>query len=455
VLDAPRPTPKEHVLRFAVVQSFLLPLVALPALLGVVASAQADEAPPDTPAVAHAALVTALLRDDRALRAFVDQQHSDLRAAEARVAQARADVGTARLPLPNPQLDMGVGGLLLGRPGGGMSYGDQLNFTAGITQTVELGKRGPRVDAAELRFKEAGTAYRGTLADRVTDARAALARVVYLKAKMTVLEDNLSGSRRVAELERARHEHGALSGNDFDRLLLDNISLETDIARSRSDFDGSLASCQAVLHAPCDARGAEIADLEAAAPLPAGIAALAPDIDKRPDVQVARLESAAAEQDAVLARRKAIPDPSFRLGYFRDNTQPQPNTLQVGVTIPLPLYDHGQHDAAKANARALEQRRIAEGLTIAARGALTPPRHKTAFLEAALQTLGATAVPKSTGVLDTTSKAFDQGQVSMTDLLLARRTHLSLVLGQMDLRFDYFSVRNDLRHTLGLDAGGR
>ncbi len=40
----------------------------------------------------------------------------------------------------------------------------------------------------------------------------------------------------------------------------------------------------------------------------------------------------------------------------------------------------------------------------------------------------------------------------MTDLLLARRAHLGLILNQIDLRFDYFSVRNDLRRVLGLDA---
>ena len=67
-------------------------------------------------------------------------------------------------------------------------------------------------------------------------------------------------------------------------------------------------------------------------------------------------------------------------------------------------------------------------------------------------TVSTIAVPKSAGVLDTTQKAFGQGQVGMTDLLLARRTHLGLILNQIDMRFDYFTVRNDLRRVLGLDA---
>jgi len=46
----------------------------------------------------------------------------------------------------------------------------------------------------------------------------------------------------------------------------------------------------------------------------------------------------------------------------------------------------------------------------------------------------------------------NRGGVSMTDLLLARRTHTDLLLKVMDLQFDLFTVRNDLRRVLGMDA---
>jgi cobalt-zinc-cadmium efflux system outer membrane protein len=428
------------------------------------ASKAAAEPPPPPP---RAAPVSALLRDDRAIGAWISQRHHDLLAAQARLAQARAEVGNARVLLPNPQLDVGVGGIGVGPanawnrdPKGNvpsLNFGNTTNYNVGLTQTIELGKRGPRVDAAELRAEGSGQAFLDTLGDRTSAARTALARVAYLKAKMALLEDNREGAKRVADLQKARLDKGAVSGNDYDRLILDNITLEFDIARARADLESAISACTAVMLSPCDAAGSQIGDVDAAAPVPAQLAAAQADLDKRPDVKAARLESQAAEKDAVLAERRAIPDPSVRVGYTRDTYTAgggQPNTLQVTVTIPLPIFDHGQHDAAKARAKALEQTHLANGMVNAARSDLAGLLTRKAFLETSLRTLDSVAVPKSTGILEATSKAFDQGQVSMTELLLARRTHLSLVLSQMDLHFEHFSVRSDLRHTLGLDTAG-
>ncbi len=412
-----------------------------------------------------AAPVGALLRDDGALLDWIGRRNGEVLAADARIAQASADVGTSRIFLPNPTADFAVGGLTLGRTNpaagvdprypNGLGFGDTSNFNFGLSQTIELGKRGPRMEAADLRLKEASKSYAVTLADKLADARYTLARVIYLKARLATLEDGLASAQKSDELQKSRLDHGGISGNDFDRLQLDTISLETDVARSRSEYIGALAACEGVLYAPCDAAAEDAAALDAAAALPPTLPAPAASIASRPDIAVAQLEGAAAEQDAILARRRGIPDPTVRLGYTHDNGQvsgAQPNTLSLSVSVPLALFDHGQHDAAKATARAAEQRHLVTALSAGAQasyGALVDHRM---FLEASLSRLSAVAVPKSAGVLDTTQKAFGQGQVGMTDLLLARRTHLGLILNQIDMRFDYFTVRNDLRRVLGIDA---
>jgi outer membrane protein, heavy metal efflux system len=413
----------------------------------------------------RAAPVGALLRDDGALLEWIGRRNGEVLAADARIAQAGADVGSSRLFLPNPTADFAVGGITLGHTNpaagvdpkypSGLGFGDTSNFNFGLSQTIELGKRGPRMEAADLRLKEAKKSYEVTLADKLADARLALARVVYLKARLATLEDGLASAQKSDELQKARLDHGGISGNDFDRLQLDTISLETDVARSRSEYIGALAACEGVLYAACDAAADDAAALDAAAPLPATLPEPAASIAGRPDIAAAQLEGAAAEQDAVLARRRGIPDPTVRLGYTHDNGQvsgAQPNTLSLSVSVPLALFDHGQHDAARATARAAEQRHLVTALSAGAQagyGSLVD--HRT-FLEASLKRLSAVAVPKSAGVLDTTQKAFGQGQVGMTDLLLARRTHLGLILNQIDMRFDYFTVRNDLRRVLGIDA---
>jgi len=115
------------------------------------------------------------------------------------------------------------------------------------------------------------------------------------------------------------------------------------------------------------------------------------------------------------------------------------------------LFDHGQHDSAKALARADELDHTRAATLHSATADLEQLMSRRDFLERGLATLEKEAVPRSQSVLTTTSKAFDQGQVSLTDLLMARRTHITLLLTVLDLKFDFFSVRSELRRVLGLD----
>jgi outer membrane protein TolC len=61
------------------------------------------------------------------------------------------------------------------------------------------------------------------------------------------------------------------------------------------------------------------------------------------------------------------------------------------------------------------------------------------------------ALPRANGVLKAEERGLREGQLDITDLLLARRAAIALRLQTLELRFELFSIRNDLRHALGLD----
>jgi cobalt-zinc-cadmium efflux system outer membrane protein len=135
--------------------------------------AQQEVAKPPADSVA----VGALLRDDRALAAWISRRSYEVSAARGELSAARADYDNARL-LPNPNVDLSVSNLALGPSNPpDLPLSEMLIYGMGVSEMVELGKRGPRGDAAALRAHAAERGVASTLGERVADARLALGRL--------------------------------------------------------------------------------------------------------------------------------------------------------------------------------------------------------------------------------------------------------------------------------------
>src|SRR5207247_3016316 len=220
---------------------------------------------------------------------------------------------------PNPALSGTVSDLTVGPTNPpGLTRGETAIYGTVLSETVEIGKRGPRIESAELRLKSERNSYLDTLNGRTAEARYALGRIAYLGSRQSVLEESLAAARQNLDIQRSRVENGDLSGNDFDRLQVDTMLLESEVAANRQEYEGATVSCGAVLAAPCVAAGAGIEALTAAAALPPS-PNVEEAIDRRPDIRAMLFDRDAARQDALLARRRRIPDPNLHLGYTHDN----------------------------------------------------------------------------------------------------------------------------------------
>jgi cobalt-zinc-cadmium efflux system outer membrane protein len=407
------------------------------------------------PARAETVDVAALLGDPAALLRWVAGHHADAAAARARVSQADAELDASGL-FQNPSLDTSVGNIPVGRSNpGSLSLSNSVVLEVGLGQTIELGKRGPRMAAAGARAQAARLDLADTLLDRAADAREALARVAWARERATILDESLTASRRGVTLEQSRRDNGDLSGNDFRRLELDASSLEADVARAHAELDAALSTCGATLRADCQLGPGWDGILDAAPLLPAAPPAAAAALAERPDLRSLELQREGAEQDAILAGRRAIPDLGLHLGFTQSQftiSGDNPHVLAFGLSIPLPTFDRGQADEARALAHARELAATADGIRSTARAEIDGLTRRLQFLDETIARLQKTAVPESQLVLDGTERALHQGQVSLTDLLLARRTHIALLLSVLDLRLERFEARSGLRHDLALDA---
>jgi cobalt-zinc-cadmium efflux system outer membrane protein len=399
-----------------------------------------------------AAPAAQLLQDDRALARWVLAHSQEVAAAAAEVLGARAAHRGSRL-FPNPVVDVSVGNFPLGKSDGHKyALDESLIYGVGLSELVELGKREPRIAAAQLHAQAAQGRLSATLGDRVADARQALARLIYAQARAEELDASLAQARGAAEVAKGRLDHAALSGVDYDRLLIDLASIQTESAHAHAEAEGAAAECTAALLAPCNLANVSVEALTPSAPVPAqwGEAQLT----DRADVKALKLESNAAQKEADLAAARAIPDLTFRLGYAHDtfiSSGDLANSLALSISAPLPFFDTGRYAKEEALARATQYSRLAGGTVTHARSDVTSLYTRKSAIEGVLNTLEQDALPRANGVLAAEEQGLREGQLDITDLLLVRREAIALRLQALELRFELFTIRNDLRHALGLD----
>jgi cobalt-zinc-cadmium efflux system outer membrane protein len=398
-----------------------------------------------------------LLTSPEALATWLATHSYDARAAEARVEQAQAAYG-ASLLRPNPQLTASFGGIPAGTTNPpGLGWGDTVNYGATLSQLFEIGKRQPRGAAARLRLTSQQHALAGTLLESLADAREAIARVLHGRSRKAALAEELDTARQVVDLQRVRFDRGDLSGIDFDRLQLDAQMLDADLAQASAELQEAVASCARILFASCDG---DDADLDVVTAQLQPLDAVPPadwqaTLQQRPDLQSLDAQRQATEQDTILALRRRVPDPIVSLGYTRDYfaiSGNNPRTLALGVTIPLPTFDRGKQDAARATAAGHEIAENAAAIAARARSDIDALRARQTAIGTVLDALRGDALTRANSILASTSDAVNQGELSTTDLLLARRARTDVTLRTMDLQLQLFLVQNELRQALGVDA---
>jgi len=420
-------------------------LVLAVGLLGS-ARAQADDAPS----------VKVLLDDPVRLAAWLRDHDPMLDSARSKVAAAQAQGEQARV-LPNPQLQFAAGGFVIGSTNPDapkLGLGDTTNFQVGVGELIELGKRGPRRNAADLRSREAGETAVGALGARIGVATAALGQLAYVSRKRDVIAANLDAAHKLRDLEKNRFDKQDLSALEFERIELDTEAIELQLGRTEAELTGAVAACSAALYFPCQPVGLDPTTLDAAAPLPDALPAADQAIAHRPVREASHMEAQALGWDATLARNRRIPDITLGVAYLLDNLTVAGNQHQqliFSAAIPLPMFDRGDHDAAaaRANARALEAEDRAA--VMEAHGAVEGLLAQRDALQATLKRLETEAVPKSTQIITQTQLSFDRGQARLADLLQVERAHRDLLMEVLETRYDLFTVRAQLRQALGLD----
>ncbi|MBK7858618.1 MAG: TolC family protein [Archangiaceae bacterium] len=404
-----------------------------------------------------ASLELSKLPSDAQLFELLWERAPDLQLARAKVAQARGDYDRAAL-LPNPQLDVSANTLPVGPSNQANApvanaWAEVPNYGFGVSELVELGKRGPRQDATRRAYDAAVHDAQEQLRQRFFDLQEHLGEIAAAQARIAALSDLSRDAEHLTAIQRARADKGDASALDADRALLEEEKLKSTLGAEQEHLVAELRACADVLGVPCapfeqaDGAAAFLADPQIAP---------ARSLEDRPDLKSLQATADASRAAETLANRRAIPDPTFRVGYVRDQylaSGNYPNSLYVGVSLPLPVFDHGQADARAARGAAEAAERARVRTIESAREALTRLGEQSQSIEARRRQVRERALPLARDVVARLDAAVVRGAAAVQDLLLARRTLVELLIDARDLDLSAFRNRVELSRVGGAMPG--
>lgn len=279
-------------------------------------------------------------------------QHPLVEAARARVDAAwggRRTAGTFPNPIAAYEAEN------LSAPGGPAPTGLQREVSILATIPLEpLYQRGPRVRRAneDVRAAEANL----TLARRLValDAARAFYRVALAQVAADAAADIQTGIDALATYNQVRFTEGAAAEGDLIRVQVegarvatDAVMAQIDLARARAELKPYLIGSAALADAPDSLRVA----VEDAALGGVGLPPLARFVEQarltRPDLTAARARAEAAQAETSLQRALILRQLGATIGAKRIGDV---NTMVLGVSIPVPLFDRNRGEVQRASA---------------------------------------------------------------------------------------------------------
>ena len=411
---------------------------------------------------AHATAGTlslAQLPDDAELAALLWQRNPDVVAARARIAQAQAEVDRAER-LPNPTLDVAWNTIPIGETN--PAHLDQPllnvpNYQVGLSTPIELGKRAPRKQATRYGRQAALLDAAEILRLAHLDLLSAIGQVATSEERIASLDEQVADAVRLTLLAHERVTHGDAAPLDEERAQLEEAKLRSLLAEEQHHLSEGLLACGRAAGVVCQPflsveKAHAFLDTHASLPDPAG---LDQALEKRPDLQSLVAQEAAADSALRLARARRLPDPTIRVGYTRDQflvSGSQENSLGISVSLPLPISERGQADAALAlSARNMAQatRRLRRE---EAQRDLARRLDDFRALKVQQANMRQQYLPLARSLVDSLTATVKAGGAPLPELLLARRRLSELLADSSDLDRSVFEAALALRRLSGAEA---
>ncbi|MCU1292427.1 MAG: outer rane efflux protein [Bryobacterales bacterium] len=373
-----------------------------------------------------------------------------LLAGQVNIDEARADEITAYLR-PNPNLNLTADDL------GFFSYTPfQPTANAILAGSVDyLHERKHKRELRLLGAQKATAVAISTQADLernlLFSLRDAFVRVLLAKSVVQLAQENITYYDKEIEISRRRLEAGAMARVDFQRVELQRVQYEADLAAARVNLRTAKIDLLQFLHdrTPVDEFDVnESFDYEEPAIKLDEMKSTA--IDARPDLRGAQQSLEMARVDHRLAEANGSADPTWAADIGRQ--PPLSFYAGVSVSIPLRIFDKNQGEKLKTQLDIGKNEKLRDASETSV---LRDVESAYASLQSTLGQLRPYKeryLKEAVDVRETVSFSYLHGASSLVDFLDAQRAYRDTQLSYLNLVGAYLSAANQLNFAVGREV---
>ena len=356
-------------------------------------------------------------------------------AAEGRARQA----GT----FPNPEAILGAQQI----PFSGDAPNER-EYVAGVGQTVPLSRRLSKAREAELLDREVRArgleVKRRNIRKRVHNA---FATALYQERAYQAQTEIQVNNGKALTATKARFEAGDALREDVARVEMELARAKVELQRARSLREQALIALTSTIGEPSLSVKSLVGTLDATFEIPA-LETLAANLSAQPEAAHAEADIRARIARVGVAEAERIPDVKVELLYHRLEASHQ-NTLDVGLSIPMPLFNRNQGRLREARA---------EAAAAEARSRMTQNELATRLRESYLELTTALAtsrtwkseiLARADTLLKGAEARYAAGDISLADILPVRRDWAAVQLSYLESLRDVMLAWGEVKSLAG------
>ena len=359
---------------------------------------------------------------------------------------ARAGITDARLR-PNPDFDLVSESYPLFESNPGPFF-QRNELIVRVGQPIETaGKRGKRTRVAEQDLVAAEAFLHDTVRQLKLELRTRYYRIVLAQAEYDLARQILSQFDEIIRLNRARFEHGEVSGLDLARLETERLRFFNDMLAAELQLLNSKVALLELLGVSSMTAQFEVQEKLAFRPIAVGLDELQQQaLATRADLR-AREELIERERRQVsVEKAQAVPNVTPFFGYKRNLAD---NTVAFGVNVGLPFFNRNQGGIARAVARVDQAGYEKQRTELAVRREVQQAYQTLEVEGRRVRALESTYVASARKARDIAQASYRLGALDLIAFLDAERAYRETLRAYNQALFDYQTAIFSLEAAVG------